>query len=184
MDKEFAADFPSHTLVAIPLRKLSHGASVLIMPKDQQKSQPRQRPVSCSFCRTRKLRCSRETPCSNCVSRGVRCDLEKPTIHPSSTTSDLDVLGRLQRVERLLAARDSEQQARTQIPNGQKSSSQPALSSASSPSPQVRCLNNDVALLESIYTDQNDSVSKSFQYRKISIAFAHEISRDACLYQH
>ena len=35
--------------------------------------QPRQRPISCQFCRMRKLRCSRIFPCSNCTSRGVTC---------------------------------------------------------------------------------------------------------------
>src|SRR4051794_1282425 len=34
---------------------------------------PRQRPVSCFFCRSRKLRCSRETPCSNCAVRKIQC---------------------------------------------------------------------------------------------------------------
>lgn len=34
---------------------------------------PRQRPVSCYFCRSRKLRCSRDTPCSNCAVRKIQC---------------------------------------------------------------------------------------------------------------
>lgn len=34
---------------------------------------PRQRPVSCTFCRTRKLRCSRSFPCASCTSRGLPC---------------------------------------------------------------------------------------------------------------
>ncbi|KAL1303213.1 hypothetical protein AAFC00_006631 [Neodothiora populina] len=34
----------------------------------------RQDPVSCSSCRGRKLKCSREQPCSNCIARGFECD--------------------------------------------------------------------------------------------------------------
>lgn len=33
----------------------------------------RQEPVSCQFCRTKKLKCSRESPCSNCISRNLEC---------------------------------------------------------------------------------------------------------------
>lgn len=40
------------------------------------------RPVSCHFCRSRKLRCSRESPCSNCVSRGISC-----TLYPAHANS-------------------------------------------------------------------------------------------------
>ncbi|KAF2686189.1 hypothetical protein K458DRAFT_363820 [Lentithecium fluviatile CBS 122367] len=46
----------------------------------QSQSQPpsqipsrRQEPVSCQFCRQKKLRCSRESPCSNCVARNIKC---------------------------------------------------------------------------------------------------------------
>lgn len=44
--------------------------------------QPRQRPVSCIFCRARKLRCSRQFPCANCTSRGVTCEIEKGGVVP------------------------------------------------------------------------------------------------------
>lgn len=63
---------------------------------------PRQRPVSCTFCRTRKLRCSRSFPCASCTSRGLRCqqglsqrqdDAEDP--EPQNAT----VLERLKRLE-------------------------------------------------------------------------------------
>lgn len=40
----------------------------------------RQRPVSCHFCRTRKLRCNRENPCSNCSARGITCRLYAPDV--------------------------------------------------------------------------------------------------------
>jgi hypothetical protein len=33
----------------------------------------RQDPVSCNFCRLKKLKCNRQSPCSNCVTRKVEC---------------------------------------------------------------------------------------------------------------
>lgn len=94
--------------------------------------QPRQRPVSCNFCRVRKLRCSREFPCSNCTSRGVQCQAQDPPRAPgpssrpvskragggvsgsggsggggpSSGGKEADILSRLERLEALLAERN------------------------------------------------------------------------------
>jgi hypothetical protein len=46
------------------------------MGTGERRSAPRNRPVSCYFCRSRKLRCSRQAPCSNCLSRGISCTLQ------------------------------------------------------------------------------------------------------------
>lgn len=40
----------------------------------REKAYRRQNPVSCSFCRSKKLKCDRVSPCSNCVARGIDCD--------------------------------------------------------------------------------------------------------------
>ncbi|KAJ5721362.1 uncharacterized protein N7483_009296 [Penicillium malachiteum] len=73
----------------------------------------RSRPVSCLFCRSRKLRCSRQFPCPNCTSRGLACQLGGPA--PSSAgsiegspeappdTFRQDVLERLRRLEEIVA---------------------------------------------------------------------------------
>lgn len=45
-----------------------------------RKEKRRQDPVSCSLCRSKKLKCSREAPCSNCRSRGLKCDLEAANV--------------------------------------------------------------------------------------------------------
>lgn len=47
----------------------------------------RQPPISCSFCRARKLRCNQPRPCTNCVSRGRICD---PTNNNHSATEQQD----------------------------------------------------------------------------------------------
>ncbi|PVI06409.1 hypothetical protein DM02DRAFT_17373 [Periconia macrospinosa] len=78
------------------------------MPKDTQKpGGARQRPISCRFCRTRKLRCSRDSPCSNCVSRNIPCELEQF----SNTTPTVDnrerdeLLERIRKLEALVATK-------------------------------------------------------------------------------
>lgn len=76
------------------------------------------RPVSCSFCQSRKLRCSREVPCSNCSSRGIPCEIptaQRPDVERQDSISDrseptitnTELLERLQRLETLLANRDA-----------------------------------------------------------------------------
>ncbi|KAI1412362.1 putative C6 transcription factor [Hypoxylon sp. FL1857] len=50
----------------------------------------RRPPVSCTLCRRRKLRCSRETPCSNCVkSRSGNCVYDNYVPHPRDRTAEL-----------------------------------------------------------------------------------------------
>ncbi|KAF5011483.1 hypothetical protein FDECE_2402 [Fusarium decemcellulare] len=98
--------------------------------------QPRQRPVSCHFCRVRKLRCSRDFPCSNCTSRGVPCrepqdppraTAPAPAPKPiakrtaggassasSSTEREADILSRLEKLESLLAVRNKQSETACQ----------------------------------------------------------------------
>lgn len=90
---------------------------------DGRRNRPsrQQPPVSCHFCRVRKLRCNRAQPCSNCVSRSIPCQPSQP--RPSAPTEsapagavpltsaaqspppalDTDVLQRLEKLEKLLA---------------------------------------------------------------------------------
>lgn len=85
------------------------------------------RPISCTFCRARKLRCSRQFPCSNCTQRGVHCWRDEPCSAPtpvSSTdpteaqhqtaerdpesVSNSELLSRLQKLEALVASQATE----------------------------------------------------------------------------
>src|SRR5687767_3072557 len=81
--------------------------------------QPRQRPVSCVFCRTRKLRCNRQYPCSNCTSRGVICELGTgvvPPVAPGAGESAgglggdalLKLLSRLDKLEKTVSDQNEE----------------------------------------------------------------------------
>ncbi|KAH7319368.1 hypothetical protein BKA65DRAFT_529430 [Rhexocercosporidium sp. MPI-PUGE-AT-0058] len=75
--------------------------------------QPNYRPVSCIFCRSRKLRCTREFPCSNCVERGISCQLRPPsqvstssplvpTLPNASEVSQAEILQRLETLENIV----------------------------------------------------------------------------------
>jgi hypothetical protein len=107
--------------------------------ESQMGRQPRQRPISCTLCRVRKLRCSRVFPCSNCTSRGVVCQHEG-VVHdatlanqPKSAALPKDIsaselLSRLQRLESLVAT-----QAKTQT---QPQIQPPAITSTISAEPR------------------------------------------------
>ncbi|KAL4809095.1 hypothetical protein BDV18DRAFT_133963 [Aspergillus unguis] len=64
---------------------------------------PSQQPVSCQFCRTRKLKCDRGRPCFNCASRNHECayesDSQRPSAHPSCTQHS-ELVERIRRLER------------------------------------------------------------------------------------
>jgi hypothetical protein len=88
----------------------------------------RSRPVSCLFCRSRKLRCSRQFPCVNCSSRGLSCQLETSSVISISSadessdqvTGDFkkDVMVRLHRLEEMVMT----QPEPTQSPSDQNGS--------------------------------------------------------------
>ncbi|KAH8901375.1 hypothetical protein GQ53DRAFT_835202 [Thozetella sp. PMI_491] len=109
------------------------------MPKDLQKHpNPRQRPVSCQFCRTRKLRCSRTAPCSNCVSRRITCDLQDPIAQPRGTSGpsqNLEIIERLHRLESLLVARKGDEQGPNCQPPAIQESQPQLIYPSAAPSP-------------------------------------------------
>ena len=97
----------------------------------------RSRPVSCHFCRSRKLKCSRIFPCTNCTSRSKTCQLYPDTVLPAtpqyqteelSSNDRTDILARLRRLEEIV------------ITNGPTSSrsGQATTQASSLPSPPVQ----------------------------------------------
>ncbi|KAF8849495.1 hypothetical protein BDZ45DRAFT_604321 [Acephala macrosclerotiorum] len=130
------------------------------MPKNQHALEhSRRRPVSCRFCRSRKLRCSRDAPCSNCVSRGLRCDLEPPVSAPSETlASESELLERIRRLEELLENQKSQQSE--SVTSGQQSEGSDSHAQQTHMpvvSLHTEHMDNDVAWLESIYEGQDHS---------------------------
>ncbi|RAK71160.1 Zn(II)2Cys6 transcription factor [Aspergillus fijiensis CBS 313.89] len=47
-------------------------------PDPQPKRTPRQDPVSCESCRTKKIKCDRQQPCASCSLRRLTCKYERP----------------------------------------------------------------------------------------------------------
>lgn len=63
---------------------------------------PRQDPVSCLFCRSKKLKCDRQQPCSNCATRGLPCNGQvQPRRENASLPAEADNLSILDRLKRL-----------------------------------------------------------------------------------
>ena len=134
------------------------------MPRDHPPV--RQRPVSCRFCRTRRLRCSREVPCSNCLSRGLRCELEMQTVGSSSSSSARSALGdeileRLQHLEQLLVTeRAKKDDEPTKQAHSILASNGPLSPSQTLSHLEIQGLAHDVAELEGIYTGQGVAVCR------------------------
>lgn len=128
------------------------------MPKEPQvRVVSRQRPVSCRFCRSRKLRCSREAPCSNCTSRGIACDLESPGPSPESdNTAKYELLERIRKLEELVEKVRRSPQAYHGELDGFDTSTEATESSTSRESEELR---GDVAMLEKIYDGTNHAVT-------------------------
>ncbi|KAF2678780.1 hypothetical protein K458DRAFT_347979 [Lentithecium fluviatile CBS 122367] len=134
------------------------------MPKEPPNRGPssRQRPVSCSFCRTRKLRCSRDAPCTNCKSRGIECELETLSRLPNETDgpSKAELLDRVRALEELLenSKKGTPLRAYLQSPSqGDGDSATTKHVSDSNASTDVDRLESDVAWLSSIYDGSHRS---------------------------
>ena len=65
----------------------------------------RQDPISCQFCRSKKLKCDRQQPCSNCLARNVTCegaqisDTHRSLPKKAGSSQDAVVLARLRKLE-------------------------------------------------------------------------------------
>lgn len=121
----------------------------------------RSRPVSCQFCRSRKLRCSRQFPCPNCTSRGIRCQSDTLPAKLISCADDIsdsspssfqgDVLARLSRLEGLVIGRGE--------PSSATSNTTGSRPSSYSPAPIAQRLSNiDVGWLEAEVTNPGSTV--------------------------
>lgn len=82
--------------------------------RDQTTAMKRRRqvPISCRFCREKKLKCDRQTPCSNCSFRGLTCSNEfKSQLPNRSALPDISekaaVLERLRRLEEVVFSQNS-----------------------------------------------------------------------------
>jgi hypothetical protein len=71
-----------------------------------------QHPISCCFCREKKLRCDRQSPCSNCSFRDLSCSNQSKS-HPrngpalSDPSNNATVLERLRRLEEIVLSQQT-----------------------------------------------------------------------------
>ncbi len=142
-------------------------------PRSRRNELAAQRPVSCTFCQLRKLRCSRESPCSNCASRGILCEVlgrpnASPTpINPPGNTivpeaSSNEVLERLRRLEDLVAGLSKESAHRSPDTPWSLNDihSRPGLEVAIMP-PQIQHIETGAIRMERV------SISRSLLVRKL-----------------
>jgi Fungal Zn(2)-Cys(6) binuclear cluster domain len=128
-----------------------------VMTKKQQRQETsRQRPISCEFCRSRKLRCSREAPCSNCIARGLRCELENTT---KQSTPESEILQRLDRLERLLSKKHEHKSTAGQESDKHLRARPSAAVQPTGWGPQIQSLTNDLAKIKHLSAGQVLSVS-------------------------
>jgi hypothetical protein len=149
------------------------------MPKEPARIRtPRQRPISCLFCRSRKLRCSRDAPCTNCKSRDIECELETIARNSSAEKdgpSKNELLERIRTLEQLLQSppnREVPTQPSSYVGSPLQSEdhsiptrSATTRSATTNESPNVDHLDSDVAWLSSIYDGSNRSVSTTKTYK-------------------
>ena len=154
------------------------------MPKEpsQKLNAPRQRPVSCQFCRTRKLRCSRDSPCSNCRSRNIPCELEQPVQNGTAASEEnrAELLERIRKLEAIVEQNGASTTVSIQSSSPASNGGPVTLSNCAAsnlnkntsnaqnfeePSP-IEQLNRDFAWLESLY-DGTDSLVSTNQISRL-----------------
>ncbi|GAB7338849.1 hypothetical protein MBLNU457_5537t1 [Dothideomycetes sp. NU457] len=151
------------------------------MPKEQKRAiLPRQPPVSCRFCRSRKLRCDRKSPCSSCVSRNIICELEKSSDEAvTPAPSDTNALARLQRLEELLTAQSQQHHFHTKALYLERNTVLQH-GGTGTLTPELKGLDQDVAWLESIYQYRlplDKEQTGQFKFQIISIKNLEHILR-------
>ncbi|KAH8588798.1 hypothetical protein B0O99DRAFT_677143 [Bisporella sp. PMI_857] len=148
----------------------SHGSKSSPRPR-------RQDPVSCQFCRKKKLKCDRGAPCSNCVTRKLICsssllnpthtfnsatqprsELDLPGIYDNHVTVDL--LSRVERLEALLTSKNRAEQ-------DQPSKNSPIVAASIKPQnselPLTHRSPDEVELANTVTWLENDVVSSEQQ---------------------
>ncbi|KAF2451795.1 hypothetical protein P171DRAFT_478819 [Karstenula rhodostoma CBS 690.94] len=137
------------------------------------KSRARPDPVSCEFCRTKKLKCSRVQPCSNCVARGITCRfLVPPSRERSAVPGDSLLLSRIEQLESAISS--LQQQLRTENGPTSAPSAQASSDYASYPTSGTHDYDTeDVGYLENIGTRDDTllcDMSDSLEYEIISLS--------------
>ncbi|KIX07653.1 uncharacterized protein Z518_02306 [Rhinocladiella mackenziei CBS 650.93] len=138
---------------------------------------PRQDPVSCQFCRSKKLKCNRQQPCSNCATRGLACEGQfqpySRQTPASSHTDNVSILARLKRLEDIVIGSS----------NSTPHVAQPKIHSpraSLSPDPEYE---EAVHNLEGTGTSEDSWISLSSKGFEFGISSTHQISINYGIFQ-
>lgn len=141
---------------------------------DSPGSSVHRRPASCLSCKSRKLRCNRESPCSNCTSRNLPCQQparrtrlsRPPGANSQPDAASPEILERLRRLEHLLAERQNENPTQRKPGSVLQVTEAGRLQAPQFPiaiMPQIQDLEIDAVRLEKACKVQNSLVSLSFR---------------------
>ncbi|EXJ59621.1 hypothetical protein A1O7_03767 [Cladophialophora yegresii CBS 114405] len=113
---------------------------------------PRQDPVSCQFCRSKKLKCNRQSPCSNCASRGLPCDGDSASnarrpLEATGDAGELSILARLKRLEDVVLGPPPDSK-----PDGVGASASHGLPAKAASSPSLACVSPAAEYQEAIHS--------------------------------
>ncbi|ETI29543.1 hypothetical protein G647_01996 [Cladophialophora carrionii CBS 160.54] len=142
---------------------------------------PRQDPVSCQFCRSKKLKCNRQSPCSNCSSRGLPCDGNSASharrpLEATGDAGELSILARLKRLEDVVLGPPSESKL-----DGISASVSHGLPTKATSSPSLACVSPASEYQEAIHsleeTGTRDAPS-SYRGLDIRLMSTHQIAVD------
>ncbi|CAG9993098.1 unnamed protein product [Clonostachys byssicola] len=83
-------------------------------PQPQLRDRRREKPMlSCTFCRSRKVRCDRQLPCKTCTNRGIDISCTYEMAGPRKSKSKVSVGDRIQQLEELVRNLVGQQQLKT-----------------------------------------------------------------------
>lgn len=153
-----------------------------ITPTTNPLKRRRQEPVSCQFCRSKKLKCDRQHPCSNCLARGLRCDGQLQPSHHVSPPIDVQnesILTRLKRLEDIVLGSS---QAQTSLGINQPPQPSPSLTQSRQATSPMACLSpaseyeEAVQSLEKMATCEDPWFSPRFKGPEFRISSLYQIS--------
>ncbi|KAH8595029.1 hypothetical protein B0O99DRAFT_512847 [Bisporella sp. PMI_857] len=148
------------------------------MPAPKSSRQRFKPQLSCTLCRTRKLKCDRGHPCENCIKRdlassctfihaGILRDRANHVQKPKATANTSDVHGRIKQLEELVVSFMQQQQQQQQDRN----TNQPSLAHSPTTGSESKSETGRPSSLSDtqVWVDQTDLISTSGSLGRLAI---------------
>ncbi|KAI2630214.1 fungal-specific transcription factor domain-containing protein [Hypomontagnella submonticulosa] len=140
-------------------------------------SMPPSKPLSCTNCRARKLKCSREHPCSHCVRSGAECVFPtRKRIRKPRTTKNSELLQRLSRLESIVG-----KVGLANLEGGESTAASTPAPSAGSAGPSTTHATLEGAMNQATISGTQDDWKKALQDSKASRYLSGEFWSSLCL---